>query len=419
MKTYIYEREDWPHFRWDWVALHEPLAAARHRQGVLFGKMASLGVDLQAESVLEALTDEVQKSSEIEGEHLDREHVRSSVARRLGMDLPTVSPVDRSVEGVVAMVLDATQQYGAPLTTRRLWGWHSALFPTGHSGRYRIRVASWRDDSAGPMQVISGPIGRERVHYQAPTASRVASEMSSFLRWFETCDALDAVLKVALAHLWFVTVHPFDDGNGRIARAIADLALARAEKSTMRFYSMSAQIRKERNDYYAVLEQTQRGDLDVTEWLVWFLGCMERAIAGAERDLQAVQVKACLRGWLQGLAINERQRMMLNRLVDGFRGNLTTKKWSQLGKCSHDSALRDIHDLISKGALVQDAAGRSTSYSLNPSMLEAVVNARAGASPCPHSPLWDVWVALTELNQEQNSAFEQRFRTVDNQVCFR
>ncbi len=364
MGTYIHEREDWPRFRWDWNALHEPLGAARHRQGVLLGKMESLGFALRDGAVLEALTEEVQKSSEIEGEQLDRAQVRSSVARRLGMDVGAVSPVDRHVDGVVDMVMNATQRYDAPLTAERLCGWHAAMFPTGYSGMYRIKVGEWRDDSKGPMQVVSGPIGREWVHYQAPAAARLGKEIAAFLGWFEAPERMDPVAKAALAHLWFVTIHPFEDGNGRIARAIADLALARSEQTTKRFYSMSAQIRIERKDYYDVLEQAQKGDLDVTEWMVWFLGCLKRAIEGAERELEVVQARAFFWDSIRDTPINERQRVMLNRLLDGFHGKLTTRKWSQLTQCSHDTALRDIHDLISKKILVQAAAGRSTSYSL-------------------------------------------------------
>jgi Fic family protein len=367
VQTYIHERADWPAFRWDWASLHGPLAAARHRQGVLLGKMESLGFALREGAVLEALTEEVQKSGEIEGERLDREQVRSSVARRLGIDVGAVAPADRRVEGVVEMALDATQRYDAPLTAERLCGWHAAMFPTGYSGMHRIKVGEWRDDGKGPMQVVSGPIGRERVHYQAPAAPRLDAEMEAFLGWFESPNSTDAVVKAALAHLWFVTIHPFDDGNGRIARAIADMALARSEQTKMRFYSMSAQIRKERKKYYEVLEWTQKGDLDVTEWMVWFLGCLERAIEGAERELEAVRAKADFWDSLRDIPLNERQRLMLNRLLDGFHGKLTTRKWSQLAKCSHDTALRDIHDLMSKGILVQEAAGRSASYSLSPS----------------------------------------------------
>ncbi len=367
---YIHERADWPEFRWDWAALQKPLASVRLRQGVLLGRMEPLGFPLRDTALLETLTEEVQKSSEIEGEQLDRSQVRSSIARRLGMDAGSVAPVDRAVEGVVEMALDATRRYDAPLTAERLFGWHAALFPTGFSGMHRVRVGAWRDDSRGPMQVVSGPIGRERVHYVAPDASRLDAEMARFLGWFEAPDGTDPVLRAAIAHLWFVTIHPFDDGNGRIARAIADMALARSEGSPDRFYSMSAQIRIERNEYYQALEWTQKGDLDITEWLVWFLGCLERAIVGTEGVLAAVLRKARFWRALAGTSLSDRQRLMLNRLLDGFHGKLTTRKWSQLAKCSHDTALRDIQGLIDRGVLVQDAAGRSTSYSLCPQLLE-------------------------------------------------
>jgi Fic family protein len=365
--NYIHQRKDWPSFRWDWAAVHQPLAAARYRQGILFGKVESLGFALRNDTVLETLTEEVQKSSEIEGERLDREQVRSSLAQRLGIDVGAVAPVDRQVDGFVAMIVDATQQCDTPLTAERLCGWHAAMFPTGYSGMFRIKVGAWRDDSKGPMQVVSGPIGHERVHYEAPVAPRLDTEMGAFLRWFETPIKLDGVVKAALAHLWFVTIHPFDDGNGRIARAVAEMALARSEQTTMRLYSMSSQIRKELKQYYDTLEWTQKGNLEVTEWMVWFLGCLERAIEGAEHELEAVRAKARFWSTLRDTTINERQRRMLNRLLDGFDGKLTTRKWSQLAKCSHDTALRDILDLMSKGILVQDAAGRSTSYSLVPS----------------------------------------------------
>ncbi len=365
MTTYIHELKDWPAFRWSDEALSGRLAAVRHRQGRLIGRMEALGFQLQAEAVLQTLTEDVLKSSEIEGEVLDKEQVRSSIARRLGMDIGALTPADRNVEGVVEMMLDATQHYAKPLTKERLFGWHAALFPTGRSGMNRIMVGAWREDQTGPMQVVSGPIGRERVHYQAPAADRLETEMQAFLTWFEREASLDPVLKAALAHLWFVTIHPFDDGNGRIARAIADMALARSERSTQRFYSMSAQIRVERNAYYDMLEATQKGDLDVTSWLEWFLACLDRAFDRAENTLATVMTKA--RFWERhgGTTFNERQRGIINRLVNGFEGKLTTSKWSALAKCSQDTALRDIDDLIKRGILTKDSGGgRSTSYSL-------------------------------------------------------
>lgn len=330
--------------------------------------MEALGFSLQQEAVLQTLTEDVVKSSDIEGEKLDVSQVRSSIARRLGIDLGGVEPADRQVEGVVEMMLDATRNYTLPLTADRLFGWHASLFPAGRSGIRKVRVGAWRDDSTGPMQVVSGPVGRERVHFEAPAANRLDSEMKAFLDWFSRERAaanLDEVLKAGLAHLWFVTIHPFDDGSGRTARAIADMTLARSENSSQRFYSMSAQIRQERNDYYEILERTQKGTLDVTPWMEWFLGCLGRAIDGAETTLAVVLRKA--RFWQANpdVTINERQRLMLNRLLDGFEGNLTTSKWAAIAKCSSDTALRDILDLLERRILMRNpGAGRSTSYSL-------------------------------------------------------
>jgi len=328
--------------------------------------MEALGFDLRQEAVLQTLTADVLKSSEIEGEKLDVQQVRSSVARRLGMDVGGMVAADRHVEGVVEMMLDATRRYDQALTADRLYAWHAALFPTGRSGMRRIRVGAWRDDSTGPMQVVSGPIGRERVHYEGPAAGRLEKEMSAFLEWFEGAGADgDPVLKAGLAHFWFVTIHPFDDGNGRIARAIADLALARSEGSAQRFYSMSSQIRKERAAYYDVLERAQKGTLDVTPWLEWFLACLSRAIEGAQTTLAAVLAKAHFWQTLGTTPVNERQRIMLTRLLEGFEGPLTTSKWATIAKCSADTALRDILQLVERGILVRNAGrGRSTSYSL-------------------------------------------------------
>ncbi|WP_414656101.1 Fic family protein [Ferrovibrio sp.] len=364
---YIHELPDWPEFRWDHKVLAEPLAAVRHRQGRLIGRMEGLGFDLRREATLQTMTEEVMKSSEIEGEILDRDQVRSSIARRLGMDVGGLVPADRDVEGVVEMMLDATQKYDQELTDERLFGWHAALFPTGRSGMHRITVGAWRDDKSGPMQVISGPVGRERAHYEAPRAERVAGDMQAFLDWFNGEGGIDPVLKAGVAHLWFVTIHPFEDGNGRIARAIADMQLARSEQNPQRFYSMSAQIRQERNAYYEILERTQKGDLDITEWLAWFLACLSRAFDGAEEILVGVLKKA--RFWEKhaGDSLHERQRDMLNRLLDGFEGKLTSSKWAKIEKCSPDTALRDITDLLERGILVKDeGGGRSTSYSLAP-----------------------------------------------------
>ncbi|MGE4480828.1 Fic family protein [Acidocella sp.] len=365
MTVYIHQLPGWPKFHWDQDAILAPLAAVRHHQGRLIGRMETLGFPLRAEAVLQSLTEEVIKSSEIEGETLDREQVRSSVARRLGMDIGALAPVDRHVEGVVEMMLDATQNYAASLTAERLCSWQAALFPTGRSGINRITVGAWRTDESGPMQVVSGPLGRERVHYQAPAAAKLPAEMDAFLAWFNAPGEIDPVLGAALAHLWFVTIHPFDDGNGRIARAIADMALARSERTGQRFYSMSAQIRVERNAYYQVLEATQKGDLDITPWITWFLGCLDRAFTAAEIVLEAVLRKARFWEAQAGTSLSDRQRGIVNRLLDGFVGKLTSSKYAKLAKCSQDTAGRDIQDLIARGILMKDeAGGRSTSYSL-------------------------------------------------------
>ena len=365
MPSYIHELGGWPRFHWNEGSVAQRLASVRHRQGRLIGRMASLGFSLRAEAVLDTLTQDVLKSSEIEGENLDKDQVRSSIARRLGMDIGALTPADRNVEGVVETMLDAIQNYQRPLSDERLFSWHAALFPTGRSGVSKIIVGAWRDDNSGPMQVVSGPIGRERVHYEAPQAARLAGEMVAFLKWFNGGEHLDPVLKSALAHLWFVTIHPFDDGNGRIARAIADMWLARSEGSPQRFYSMSAQIRRERKTYYDVLESTQKGHLDITDWLAWFLACLERAIEGAENTLAGVLLKSQFWNSIKAQALNGRQRLMITKLLDGFEGKLTSSKWATLTKSSTDTALRDITDLLNRGILARDSAGgRSTSYSL-------------------------------------------------------
>jgi Fic family protein len=366
MSPYIHQLPEWPRFQWDTEAIAAALAQIRHRQGRLLGRMESLGFSLQKEAELRTLTLDVLKSSEIEGERLNPDQVRSSIARRLGLDAGGAAPADRHVEGVVEMMLDATHNFDKPLSDERLFGWHAAMFPTGRSGMRKIIVGAWRDDSHGPMQVASGPVGKEKVHYEAPAALLLDGEMSRFFGWTnDAADKTDPVLRAALAHLWFVTIHPFDDGNGRIARAIADWALARSENSPQRFYSMSAQIEHERNAYYDILEQTQKASLDVTPWMDWFLGCLGRAFDGTETTLAAVLHKA--RFWESHAQIpfNGRQREIVNRLLDGFEGNLTTVKWAKLTKTSHDTALRDIQDLIERGILKKDAGGgRSTSYSL-------------------------------------------------------
>jgi Fic family protein len=365
---HIHELPDWPNFGWDQQSLASVLATVRHQQGRLIGRMEGLGFPLQQEAVLQTLTEDVVKSSEIEGERLDQSQVRSSIARRLGMNVGGVDVVDREVEGVVEMMLDATCNYDQPLTAERLSGWHASLFPTGRSGMRKLRVGTWRDDNTGPMQVVSGPVGRERVHFEAPAAGRLEREIRAFLHWFNEDGGrtgVDDVLRAGLAHLWFVTIHPFDDGNGRIARAIADMVLARSEHSAQRFYSMSAQIRHERNDYYEILERTQKGTLDVTPWMEWFLGCLGRAIDGAPTMLASVLKKARFWQTVRDVPINGRQRLVLNRVLDGFEGKLTTSKWVTIAKCSSDTALRDIVDLVERGVLVRNpGAGRNTSYSL-------------------------------------------------------
>ena len=342
------------------------LADIRYRQGRLLGRMDSLGFPLQREAELATLTLDVVKSSEIEGENLDADQVRSSIARRLGMDIAGAVPADREVEGVVEMMLDATQNFDKPLSAERLFGWHAALFPTGRSGIGKIIVGAWRDEATGPMQVVSGPIGKERVHFEAPAAPLLETEMTRFLSWANKRDSsIDPVLEAALAHLWFVTIHPFDDGNGRIARTIADWALARSENSSQRFYSMSAQIRQERKAYYDILERTQKGTLDVTPWMEWFLGCLGRAFEGTRTTLAAVLRKARFWDRHARTAMNDRQRAVLNRLLDGLVGKLTTTKYAKLAKCSHDTALRDIQELIEHGILEKGpGGGRSTSYLL-------------------------------------------------------
>ena len=365
MVQYIHELDDWPTFRWNSEELLDPLVKVRHRQGKLIGAMETLGFTLQSEAVLKTITQDVVKSSEIEGEVLDKEQVRSSIARRLGIDIGGLFPADRHVEGIVEMMLDATQQFDKPLTKERLFDWHAAMFPTGRSGMVKITVGDWRTDETGPMQVVSGPFGREKVHYQAPTAALIDDEMVTFLNWFNQEADIDLVLKAGLAHLWFVTLRPFEDGNGRIARAIADMTLARSEKSTQRFYSMSTQIRQERKAYYDILEQTQKGTMDITGWMTWFLECLYRSLEEAETTLSSIMAKARFWEKVAQQPVNQRQQTMINHLFDGFEGKLTTSKWAKITKCSQDTAHRDILDLIERGILVKNpGGGRSTSYSL-------------------------------------------------------
>jgi len=362
---WIYEHKGWPELSWDSDQLVPKLADIRHRQGRLLGRMEDLGFDLRREASLETLTADVLKSSAIEGEILNPQEVRSSIARRLGLDVGGLVPASRNVEGIVEMMLDATQNFAAPLTATRLYDWHAALFPTGRSGMHKITVAAWRPVSAGPMQVVSGPFGQEKVHFQAPEATTLDDEMAAFFSWFEGEKNIDPVLRAGLSHLWFVTIHPFEDGNGRIARAIADMALARSDRSRERFYSMSAQIESERKAYYEKLEAQQRGDLDVTPWLDWFLDCLGRALENSEETLQAILFKSAFWERANRTGVNERQRLVLNRMLDGFKGHLNTSKYAKLAKCSQDSALRDVKDLVKRRLLVQNpGGGRSTSYRL-------------------------------------------------------
>ncbi len=365
---FIWEQPHWPDWQFDMTSLGGLLAAVRHQQGRLIGRMSALGFGYQDEAELASLTLEVLKTSEIEGESLAVEQVRSSLARQLGIAAAALVPADRHVDGVVDMMLDATRNYRQPLSRERLFAWHGALFPTGRSGLRQLRVGCWRNDLTGPMQVVSGAFGREKVHYQAPPATELDQQTDRFFEWFNSEKVgLDPVLKAALAHLWFVTLHPFEDGNGRIARAIGDMALARSEGQSRRFYSLSAQLRKNRSGYYRILEQTQRGCMDVTPWLGWFLENLSLALSGAEDTVAQVLRKSRFWDRYRPLGLNERQVLLLNRLLDGFEGKLTSSKWAQLAKCSQDTALRDISALLEAGVLYKQAAGgRSTGYELTP-----------------------------------------------------
>ncbi|MBU4526522.1 MAG: Fic family protein [Desulfomicrobium sp.] len=364
-KKYIWQQDDWPHWVYDLKRLLPLLSQVHLAQGHLLGRMHDVGMGLRDEATLRVLSMDVLKTSEIEGEKLNLESVRSSIARRLGLDIGALASSDRHVDGVVDMVLDATQRHAESLTAERLFGWHAALFPTGYSGLAKIRVGALRDDSQGPMQVVSGPVQRRRVHYEAPSAATLDAEVSEFLRWFNAPHDEDPVIMAAIAHLWFVTIHPFEDGNGRIARAVGDMALARVDHCEQRYYSLSAQLQRERKDYYDWLERSQKGTLDVTDWLEWFLGCLLRAVQGAEGTLSAVLAKAGFWNRWAGVSMNERQIKLLNKLLDGFDGKLTSSKWAAIAKCSQDTALRDITDLLARGVLAKSAAsGRSTSYEL-------------------------------------------------------
>lgn len=360
---YIWERPDWPHFRWNAELLLYPLAEAHLKQGRLLGRMAGLGFDLRLEAELITVTEEAVTSSAIEGEHLDPKSVRSSVGRRLGLPSAALLPEDQRVEGMVAMMLDATSTLETPITRERLYGWQAALFPTGYSGLHKIKTGGWRDDHDGPMQVRSGAVGHEKVHYQAPPAERLEAEMYAFLSWFNAPITIDGILHAAIAHLWFVTIHPFNDGNGRIARALADRSLARSEHSSQRFYSLASQIRRERPVYYASLESAQKGDLEITPRLLWFIACVSRAIDAAELIHVDVLRKANFWQRHAGVTINARQRKVLNRFLDGFEGNLTARKWVALAKCSMPTAQRDIKELLDAGMLLRNEGGsKNTSY---------------------------------------------------------
>lgn len=365
MNLYIYQNPDWPAFFWEDSQILRQLGEVRHLQGKLLGKMESLGFELQNEALLNTLTMDVLKSTEIEGEFLNPGQVRSSLARRLGLEIAGTVPSDRNVDGMVDMMLDATQNNSQILDEERLFGWHSALFPSGRSGLYKIQVGTWREDTTGPMQVVSGAIGREKVHYQAPDSEKVPFEMERFIEWFNLDSKIDEVIKSAVAHLWFVTIHPFNDGNGRVTRALTDMLLARADKSKQRFYSMSAQIRLERKSYYDILEKTQKGDLNITDWLLWFLDCLIKALKSTETVLVRVLTKADFWQKQKDTDLNVRQKLMLNKLLDGFEGKLTSSKWAKITNTSTDTALRDIQDLQNKNILKKDeAGGRSTNYEL-------------------------------------------------------
>jgi len=362
---YIHEKDNWTNFIWNEKLVSKKLAETRNLQGRLLGKMESLGFDQQDEAVLNTLTLEIVKSSEIEGEILDLEQVRSSVARRLGIELAGAIESEKHIDGIVEMMLDATQRYDLPITKNRLFGWHSSLFPTGWSNMYKITVADWRKDTTGPMQVVSGAMGKEKIHFEAPNSDRIDSEMESLINWIESENEIDPVLKSAIVHLWFITIHPFEDGNGRITRAITEMLLARSDNSVKRFYSMSSQIRVERKQYYEILEKTQKGTSEITGWILWFLECLKNSFESTSELLSKILIKAEFWKINSKTILNERQQKMLNKLLDGFEGKLTTSKWGKICKCSQDTALRDIQDLIKKEILQKEkSGGRSTNYEL-------------------------------------------------------
>lgn len=359
---YIHDQENWWQFRYDSHAIMKELGRVRAKQGNIIGRMLSLGFDSQDEAVLSNISRELIRSSEIEGEKLNFDEVRSSIAIRLGIGTAGLVPVSRYVDGIVEMQLDATQNYNKPLSDDRLFGWHNVLFPTGMSGLYRIDVGKYRN---GDMQVVSGAMGFEKVHYQAPAAERVPIEMKRFITWINNYNDIDSVLKAAIAHFWFVSIHPFDDGNGRIARALTDMLLARSENCSKRFYSVSAEIKVLQKEYYEILERSQRGDGDISEWILWFLSCFEQALDSTEKTLSSVLRKAEFWERNRNISFNERQRKLLNMQFDGFFGKLTTGKWAKIAKCSTDTALNDIKDLLAKEILQKNGeGGRSTNYTL-------------------------------------------------------
>ncbi|MDD4201964.1 MAG: Fic family protein [Candidatus Omnitrophica bacterium] len=362
---YIYQNEQWPSFSWDIKNVLEALVSLKSVQGTLLGKMNSLGFDLQQEAIASTLTDEVIRSSAIEGHILNTEQVRSSVVRRLGLPVEKEYQTDRYIEGIVTIVFNAVEHYDKPLTKERLLGWQASLFPTGYSTINKILTGQFRDDKKGPMQVVSGPMGKEKVHFQAPEANQLEKEIEKFLNWLNQTDKTDGIIKAGIAHLWFITLHPFEDGNGRIARTLTDMMLAKAEKSSQRFYSISKQMQENRDDYYNILEKTQKGSLDITFWLLWFIKCVTDAIASSETTLNSILNKALFWQKHSSITFNDRQIKILNKLLDDFIGNLTSSKWAAICKCSQDTANRDINDLLAKNVLVKHGQGRSIKYTLS------------------------------------------------------
>lgn len=365
MPSYIHNKKDWPKFRWDSDIILSKLSSVRNNQGRLTGKMDALGFNLQNEAYLISLSEDVLKSSEIEGEVLDPNQVRSSIARKLGLDIAGSVLSDKNVDGVVEMMIDATKKWQSPLTKNRLFAWHSALFPSGRSGMYKIIVGNWRNDSTGPMQVVSGPMSKETVHFEAPAASRIDQEMENFLHWVNSPNRVDPVLRAAIAHIWFVTIHPFEDGNGRIARAITDLMLCQSEKKEQRFYSLSSEIKDQKSKYYNILEETQKGTMDITDWLLWFLSCLENAIESSNISVNKILRKHKFWNDHKHVTFNKRQIKIIELIFNNFFGNLTTSKWAKINKCSPDTALRDIQELITKNILRKSkSGGRSTNYEM-------------------------------------------------------